>query len=247
MASELKDYQEQLQSINEVLELEPTNEEFIGLKNELEELISLLLEVEESGETSLEQTKAPVSASNVPMSAPVLNTQEKIMNNDDDKNSIVHGSSLPPSIPTLPSVAAPPPPPPPKSHISKAPPPGPPPSTDYSKHVGFKVGDKLMARCLTGDKKFHPAFIRSITGSFDRPMYTVKFSDLKTIETVSKECIRVLSPSNYHSHSNNVSSNVNSPPLKAKENKIVKKKKKPSATQKWQQFNSKGMSLFLKK
>ncbi|KAI4211522.1 MAG: hypothetical protein LQ351_005698 [Letrouitia transgressa] len=49
----------------------------------------------------------------------------------------------------------------------------------------FAVNDNVFARWLSGDNKFYPARITSITGSSSKPVYIVTFKNYSSNETIS--------------------------------------------------------------
>lgn len=56
--------------------------------------------------------------------------------------------------------------------------------------VSYQVNDEVLAKWLSGDKKFWPARITSITGSSAAPIYLVKFKNYKGTETLRSRDIR---------------------------------------------------------
>lgn len=54
----------------------------------------------------------------------------------------------------------------------------------------LKVGDTVLAKWVTGDKKFYTARITSITGSASAPIYLVKFRDYNTTESLRQADIQ---------------------------------------------------------
>lgn len=59
--------------------------------------------------------------------------------------------------------------------------------------VPYQVNDEVLAKWLSGDKKFWPARITSITGSSSAPIYLVKFKNYKGTETLRSREIRPIS------------------------------------------------------
>ncbi|KAL9611706.1 MAG: hypothetical protein Q9167_003668 [Letrouitia subvulpina] len=51
--------------------------------------------------------------------------------------------------------------------------------------TSFSVNDNVFARWLSGDNKFYPARITSITGSSSKPVYIVTFKNYSSNETIS--------------------------------------------------------------
>jgi len=56
--------------------------------------------------------------------------------------------------------------------------------------VSYQVNDEVLAKWLSGDKKFWPARITSMTGSSTAPIYIVKFKNYKGTETLRAKDIR---------------------------------------------------------
>lgn len=82
-------------------------------------------------------------------------------------------------------------PPPPRAPEKKPAAPPPPPETpDDEPPVPYQVNDEILAKWLSGDKKFWPARITSITGSSAAPIYLVKFKNYKGTETLRARDIR---------------------------------------------------------
>lgn len=61
---------------------------------------------------------------------------------------------------------------------------------DEEPPVPYQVNDEVQAKWLSGDKKFWPARITSITGSSAAPIYLVKFKNYKGTETLRSRDIR---------------------------------------------------------
>jgi survival-of-motor-neuron-related-splicing factor 30 len=53
-----------------------------------------------------------------------------------------------------------------------------------------KVGDQVLAKWITGDHQYYLAKITSITGSADKPVYTVKFIEYNEVQTVQAHQIK---------------------------------------------------------
>lgn len=64
---------------------------------------------------------------------------------------------------------------------------------DEEPPVPYQVNDDIQAKWLSGDKKFWPARITSITGSSSAPIYLVKFKNYKGTETLRSRDIRPVS------------------------------------------------------
>ncbi|SPN97431.1 uncharacterized protein DNG_00945 [Cephalotrichum gorgonifer] len=94
-----------------------------------------------------------------------------------------------------------PPPPPPRAHETRpgasATPAVVPPLAeaplDEEPPVPYQVNDEVLAKWMSGDKKFWPARITSITGSSAAPIYLVKFKSYKGTETLRSKDIRPVS------------------------------------------------------
>ncbi|AEO59033.1 hypothetical protein MYCTH_2306934 [Thermothelomyces thermophilus ATCC 42464] len=56
--------------------------------------------------------------------------------------------------------------------------------------ITYQVNDNVMAKWLSGDKGFYPARITAVTGSSTAPIYTVKFKNYDTVETLRAKDIR---------------------------------------------------------
>jgi len=56
--------------------------------------------------------------------------------------------------------------------------------------ITYQVNDNVMARWVSGDKAFYPARITAVTGSSTAPIYTVKFKNYDTVETLRAKDIR---------------------------------------------------------
>lgn len=54
----------------------------------------------------------------------------------------------------------------------------------------YQVNDNVMAKWVSGDKGFYPARITAVTGSSTAPIYTVKFKNYDTVETLRAKDIR---------------------------------------------------------
>lgn len=59
--------------------------------------------------------------------------------------------------------------------------------------IAYQVNDEVSAKWLSGDRKFWPARITSITGSSSAPIYLVKFKNYKGTETLRAKDIRPVS------------------------------------------------------
>jgi len=59
--------------------------------------------------------------------------------------------------------------------------------------IAYQVNDEVLAKWLSGDKKFWPARITSITGSSSAPIYLVRFKSYKGTETLRAKDIRPIS------------------------------------------------------
>lgn len=56
--------------------------------------------------------------------------------------------------------------------------------------IHYQVNDNVMAKWVSGDKGFYPARITAVTGSSTAPIYTVKFKNYDTVETLRAKDIR---------------------------------------------------------
>lgn len=68
--------------------------------------------------------------------------------------------------------------------------PGAPEPADEPAPEPLKVGDTVLAKWVSGDRKFYPARITSITGSSSAPVYMVKFRDYNTTESLRQTDIQ---------------------------------------------------------
>ncbi|KAJ8102252.1 hypothetical protein POJ06DRAFT_249198 [Lipomyces tetrasporus] len=254
---ELEEYQFQLAAVNESLESDPNNESLLTLRSELTDLIALLKQARGEAEahfTSTPSTKTTSASSKLPRTAPSksLAVAQKALLKSSPNESQDNASSLPPSAasslpkarqaqPPLPP--SPPPPPPPDSSHNVSPPPPPPPQPRDT----FKTGAVVLARWLSGDKQYHRAKITGITGSSMQPMYTVKFFDHASTDTMPLSCVRPLSGAESKRKAPELSdgplSGVKAMTLErpAKAVKVVEKKAFDQGKAKWQEFSSKGL------
>ncbi|KJZ71646.1 hypothetical protein HIM_08958 [Hirsutella minnesotensis 3608] len=59
--------------------------------------------------------------------------------------------------------------------------------------VNYQVNDTVLAKWVSGDRGFYPARITSVTGSSSAPIYSVKFKNYDTTETLRSKDIRPIS------------------------------------------------------
>lgn len=98
-------------------------------------------------------------------------------------------AELKPSQPAAPAPKASPPPP--RAPESRpAPEPAPAEAPEEEPPVPYQVNDEVLAKWMSGDKKFWPARITSVTGSSSSPIYLVKFKSYKGTETLRARDIR---------------------------------------------------------
>ena len=83
--------------------------------------------------------------------------------------------------------------PPPRVPEKRPAEPSPAETPDEEPPVPYQVNDEVLAKWLSGDKKFWPARITSITGSSAAPIYLVKFKNYKGTETLRDRDIRPVS------------------------------------------------------
>ncbi|KAK9325985.1 hypothetical protein V1517DRAFT_100360 [Lipomyces orientalis] len=254
---ELEEYQFQLAAVNESLESDPNNESLLTLRSELTDLIALLKQARgeaEAHSTPTPSTKTTTAPNKLPRTAPSKSpavpqkTLVKSSTNESQDNALPLPPSAASSLPKdrqgqPPLRVSPPPPPPPDSSRNVSPPPPPPPQLRES----FKTGAVVLARWLSGDKQYHRAKITGITGSSMQPMYTVKFFDNASTDTMPLSCVRALSgaeskrkaPELSDGPLNGVKAMTVEKPAKAA--KVVEKKVFDQGKAKWQEFSSKGV------
>ncbi|KAK9478309.1 hypothetical protein V1514DRAFT_281168 [Lipomyces japonicus] len=242
---ELEEYKFQLASVVESLESDPQNESLLTLKAELTDLIALLMDAfgdvdKPSGSNTstnrhskqhLQSSHNDRTASKTPIRtiSPITPSSRS--------SASASPTSRPPPPPSRPSRSSVPPPPP--AHNSAHPPPPPPPPSYTSE--SYQTGGIVLARWLSGDKQYHKARITGITGSSSQPMFTVKFFDHASSDTMPKSCIRpyVNELKRKVPEPSAVSVLSTEPALKPpKENK---KAALDASKNKWQQFANKGL------
>ncbi|KAK9376778.1 uncharacterized protein V1513DRAFT_438109 [Lipomyces chichibuensis] len=255
---ELEEYQFQLAAVNESLESDPNNESLLTLKSELTDLIALLKQALRETEGHLAPStkatslpnKSPRAAAPSKLSAAPPNSQAKDSPNESQNISLPRPPPATPSSNRQASVPVPPsppsrPPPPPDSSRNISPPP--PPPAQPQPRESFKTGAVVLARWLSGDKQYHRAKITGITGSAIQPMYTVKFFDYASTDTVPLSCVRPVSGAEFKRKAPEQSdASVNGVKLMtlerpAKAAKVQEKKALDQGKAKWQEFSSKGL------
>lgn len=82
-----------------------------------------------------------------------------------------------------------------KAPAAPQPPPPPPEEKEDAAAATYAVNDNVMARWVSGDRAFYPARITSITGSSADRLYTVKFKNYDTMETLRARDIRPMASS----------------------------------------------------
>ncbi|KAK9494217.1 hypothetical protein V1508DRAFT_413274 [Lipomyces doorenjongii] len=254
---ELEEYQFQLAAVNESLESDPNNESLLTLKSELTDLIALLKQALRETEghsapntkaTSLPYKSPRAVAPSKSLAAPPHSQAKESPNESQDISSprpppAALSSTRQASVP-LPPSPPPQPPPPPESSLNISPPP--PPAYPQPRE-SFKTGAVVLARWLSGDKQYHRAKIAGITGSSIQPMYTVKFFDYASTDTVPLSCVRPVSgaeskrkaPEQSDASVNGVKLMTLERPAKAA--KVQEKKALDQGKAKWQEFSSKGL------
>ncbi|KAK9451969.1 uncharacterized protein V1518DRAFT_379877 [Limtongia smithiae] len=259
---ELEEYQFQLAAVNENLATDPNNDSLKTLKSELSDLIALL----ETSHTESQQYPVPAHASTesslhakttLELSSTISAGHTQTHHSPPASSTLTSPSSpLPPSRSSLltpPPPPSPPPPPPPTaaSPANSAPPP--PPSLPTQQSL-FRPGDIVLARWLSGDKQYTRGKIAGITGSSDKPMFTVKFFDNNSIDTMPISCIRAIEPEKSRPESNKRSATEASvtdsaeeqarTPVKYQSKSSLRSERKrvlDQGKQKWQAFASKGV------
>ncbi|KAK9371030.1 hypothetical protein V1509DRAFT_615555 [Lipomyces kononenkoae] len=257
---ELEEYQFQLAAVNESLESDPHNESLLILRSELTDLIALLKQAQrETEEHSAPKTKAtnvpnkgPRTVS--PLKSPAVPQTSQAKDSPNESQDIASPPPPPPApgvelstrhvqAPLPPSLPPPPPPPPGFSRNISPPPPPPPQPRD-----SFKTGDVVLARWLSGDKQYHRAKIAGITGSSTQPMYTVKFFEYASTDTVPLSCVRAMSgiqtkrklPISEQSDAPVNGTKLSSVERPVKTAKVQEKKALDQGKAKWQEFSNKG-------
>ncbi|KAK9239968.1 hypothetical protein V1525DRAFT_396470 [Lipomyces kononenkoae] len=254
---ELEEYQFQLAAVNESLESDPHNESLLTLRSELTDLIALLKqarrEIEGYSAPITKATNVPNKASRTvsPSKSPAVPQKPQTKGSQNESQDIalsprppvaqLSTRHAPPPLPPSP----PPPPPPPDFSRNISPPPPPPPQPKES----FKTGDVVLARWLSGDKQYHRAKIAGITGSSTQPMYTVKFSEHASTDTVPLSCVRAVSgiqtkrkaPVPEQSDTSVNGAKLSGIERPAKAAKAQEKKVLDQGKAKWQEFSSKGV------
>ncbi|KAG4300917.1 hypothetical protein PCANB_002775 [Pneumocystis canis] len=112
----------------------------------------------------------------------------------------------------------------------------------------YKTGETVMARWISGDNAFYPAKITSVTGSSTNIVYTVKFIDYNTIETLQAYHVKPISEGKKRAIEIEQEKPppppavANAPPLPPKKQKTIKAKDELIAGQRvWQSFAQKGV------
>lgn len=112
----------------------------------------------------------------------------------------------------------------------------------------YKIGETVMARWVSGDNAFYPAKITSITGSSMNTVYTVKFLEYNTSETLQAYHVKPISEGKKRAIEIEQEKPppppaiANAPPLPPKKQKTIKAKDELIAGQRvWQTFSQKGI------
>ncbi|QSL66264.1 hypothetical protein MERGE_000641 [Pneumocystis wakefieldiae] len=112
----------------------------------------------------------------------------------------------------------------------------------------YKTGETVMARWVSGDNAFYPAKITSVTGSSTNTVYTVKFLEYNTIETLQAYHVKPISEGKKRAIEIEQKrpppppSVANAPPLPSKKKKPIRAKDELIAGQRvWQSFSQKGV------
>jgi survival-of-motor-neuron-related-splicing factor 30 len=163
LQGELKEYEEQLETVQSSLQADPDNAELQTLKTELEEIITL--------------TQAQIDEL-VPVPAPATPTQPQASQPPKEKWSKENHPAYQAGYRGKPAATAITSPTSPTDNITTS-------ST-------YKVNDTVLARWVSGDKAFYPARITSITGSAAAPVYYVTFKSYNTAETLRSVDIKPL-------------------------------------------------------
>ncbi|KAF1808015.1 hypothetical protein P152DRAFT_258258 [Eremomyces bilateralis CBS 781.70] len=127
------------------------------------------------------------------------------------------------------------------------------PTDQPSPAITYAVNDPVLAQWTSGDRKFYPARITSITGSAAAPVYTVVFKSYNNTETARAHELKPLPTAHAGrkrkaeeaalpaDNANVISAAAAIDPELAKEARKVKARKELEASKsKWQDFNAKG-------
>lgn len=183
--AEKAEFLEQLEVVVQGLEDDPDNKELLLLKEEVEEALKLCNEQIAELQPSKPSTPPTPKAPAIPTSKPAPEQQSRAGNAASYK-----------SAPTPPAAAAP---------ADKEPEP----------ELLYHVNDNVMAKWLSGDKAFYAARITSVTGSSTAPIYTVKFKNYDTVETLRGRDIRPIAPSSSSSSTTGQKRKVDGTPVVA--------------------------------
>ncbi|ANB12729.1 hypothetical protein AWJ20_997 [Sugiyamaella lignohabitans] len=192
---ELEEYQQQLQAVEEGLRDDPENESLLELRTELEELVGLLKQsLSNTGEDT------GISSNKEQNETQITDISQEISEKEwENKSASQSGQTTPSAQPSAPSSAS-------ESVVSGSPsrttstptPPPPLPSSQRGSQTSrfnqnLSVGSIVLAKYVSGDRKFYRAKITAITGSKENPIFTVKFlqpQHANVIETVRSDGIR---------------------------------------------------------
>jgi survival of motor neuron-related-splicing factor 30 len=154
----------QLDIVLSQLKDDPENAELLALQAELAEMIGLLAE----SLSELQPKQAPKKPS--PPPPPVQEVPKREEKWSRDNHPAFKKAQQPAATTTTTATAT-------GEDKEEAP-------------IAYQVNDEVLAKWLSGDKKFWPARITSITGSSTAPIYTVKFKSYKGTETLRGKDIR---------------------------------------------------------
>lgn len=192
-SSELKEYHEQLATVDAALADDPQNEELRELQSELKSLIELTEQMEQSSNASFTSQSINESISSRRSPAEIGHRGTRDDHNRTSKTK-EHDRAGNHDLDKLDSVISP------DDGRSDA-------GTNASGSTGasennsietseqLHVGMLVMARWISGDRRFYPAKITSITGSKAAPVVIVKFVNYNdTTETLSIANIKQMTP-----------------------------------------------------
>ncbi|CAI4215436.1 unnamed protein product [Parascedosporium putredinis] len=160
-----KAYEEQLEIVKSQLRDDPGNVELKSLLSELADMIQLL--DESLSELKPKQASKPAAESQKPAPPQPQDRWQR------DKPSGSQSTASPYAAATSSSAAGAP--------------------AEEEPAIAYQVNDEVSAKWLSGDRKFWPARITSITGSSSAPIYLVKFKNYKGTETLRAKDIRPVS------------------------------------------------------
>ena len=160
---DLRNFQLQLDQVNDGLSISPDDQELLDLKAELTDLIALLKDQLKSEEAEQEAKQRKWQQKQQPPAnpKPPARASSTPGSNTEDTQS-----PEPRDTPT---------------------------TNPKQEHVIFKVGDVVSAKWAAGDGGYYPAKITQVTGSAALPYYTVQFIKWdQTMETLPAYSVKVL-------------------------------------------------------